>query len=163
MVLPEYYFPTRAVMNIMASKFKYNSDDNIITNTDLQYLMPHMHTQLLSVIIDTYIYGKITKKIKNSTAIYLQSDASVYRTHVDKIYTLAKLIDTFGNVSIIFLSRRSFECGDREIFNTIIKSMENLLESNVINLIMKEVSSFVTGGIYVNTGHFVFIEYISRL
>ena len=150
-------------MNIMASKFKYNSDDNIITNTDLQYLMPHMHTQLLSVIIDTYIYGNITKKIKNSTAISLQSDVSVYRTHVDNTYTLAKLIDKFGNVSIIFLSRRSFECGDREIFNTIIKSMENLLESNVINLIMKEVSSFVTGGIYVNIGYFVFIEYISRL
>ena len=37
LVLPEYSFPARAVVNNMASKFKYNSDDNIITNTDLQY------------------------------------------------------------------------------------------------------------------------------
>ena len=53
LVLPEYSFPNRAVVNIMASNFKYNSDDNIITNTNLQYLMPHMHKELLSVIIDT--------------------------------------------------------------------------------------------------------------
>ena len=41
LVLPEYSFLDRAVVNIMISKFKYNSDDNIITNTDLQYL-PHI-------------------------------------------------------------------------------------------------------------------------
>ena len=38
LVLSEYYFPARAVVNMMASQFKYNSGDNIITNTDLQYL-----------------------------------------------------------------------------------------------------------------------------
>ena len=38
--LPEYSFTARAVVNNMASKFKYNSDDNIITNTDLQYMTP---------------------------------------------------------------------------------------------------------------------------
>ena len=41
----------------------------------------------------------------------------------------------------------------RGIFNTIIKSMENLLGSNVTSLIMKEVSSLVTDGTSVNTGH----------
>ena len=39
------------------------------------------------------------------------------------------------------------------IFNTMIKSMENLIGSNVTNLIMKEVSSLVTYGTSVNTGH----------
>ena len=39
--LPEYSFPARAIVNMMASKFKYNSDDNIIKNTDLQYLTAH--------------------------------------------------------------------------------------------------------------------------
>ena len=39
LVLPEYYFPARAVVNMMESKFKYNSGDYIITNTDLQYLI----------------------------------------------------------------------------------------------------------------------------
>ena len=111
MVLPEYSFPTRAVVNIMASKFKYNFDDNIIRNT-----------------------------------------YSVYMKYVDKIYTLAKLID--GNESFIFLYLgEPMERGSRGIFNTLIKSMENLLESNVINLIMKEISSLVTGDTYVNTGH----------
>ena len=38
LVLPEYSFTDRAVVNMMESTFKYNSDDNIITNTDLQYL-----------------------------------------------------------------------------------------------------------------------------
>ena len=81
LVLPEYSFPTRAVVNIMASKFKYNSDDNIITNTD-----------------------------------------SVYRKHIDKIYTLAKLIDRVGNESFIFLYLgEPMERGYRGIFNTIIK------------------------------------------
>ena len=46
LVLPEYSFPTRAVINMMASKFEYNSDDNIITNTDFQYL-PHTHKEFL--------------------------------------------------------------------------------------------------------------------
>ena len=64
LVLHEYSFPTRAVVNIMASKFKYNSDDNIITNTDLQYLIPHMNTELLSVIIDTYLETLQTKNQK---------------------------------------------------------------------------------------------------
>ena len=36
LVLPEYSFPARSVVNMIASKFKYNSDDNSITNTDLQ-------------------------------------------------------------------------------------------------------------------------------
>ena len=35
----------------------------------------------------------------------------------------------------------------------MIKSMENLLRSNVTNVIMKEVSSLVTCGTSVNTGH----------
>ena len=102
MVLPEYSFPTRAVVNIMASNFKYNSDDNIITNTNLQYLTPHMHKELLSVIIDAY-KETLQKKIKNATAISLRSDGNVYRTHVDNIYTLAKLIDKVGNKSFIFV------------------------------------------------------------
>ena len=38
LVLSEYSLHARAVVNMMASKYKYNSDDNIITNTDLQYL-----------------------------------------------------------------------------------------------------------------------------
>ena len=140
----------------MTSNFKYNSDDNIITNTNLQYLMPHMHKELLSVIIDTYM-ETLQKKIKNATAISLRSDVSVYRTHIDNIYTLAKLrnvIDKVGNKSFIFVCiGEPLECGARGIFKTIINSMENLLESNVINLIMKEVSSLVTGGTSVNTGH----------
>ena len=52
LILPEYSFPARAVVNMMASKFKYNSDDNIIMNTDLQYMI---HKELLSIIRDTYI------------------------------------------------------------------------------------------------------------
>ena len=41
LVLHEYSFPARAVVNMMESTFKYISDDNIITNTYLQYMMPH--------------------------------------------------------------------------------------------------------------------------
>ena len=44
LVSPVYSFPARVVVNMMAYKFKYNSDHNIITNTDLQYLTPHTHT-----------------------------------------------------------------------------------------------------------------------
>ena len=42
---------------MMASTFNYNSDDNIITITDLQYLT-NTHKELLSII---YMYGNITK------------------------------------------------------------------------------------------------------
>ena len=52
LILPEYYFPARSVVNMMESKFKYNSDDNIIINTDLQYLI---HKELLSIIRYTYM------------------------------------------------------------------------------------------------------------
>ena len=38
LVLSEYYFHSRAVVNMMVYKLKYNSDDNIITNTDLKYI-----------------------------------------------------------------------------------------------------------------------------
>ena len=69
-------------------------------------------------------------KIKNSTAISLRSDGippnySLDRTHVDKIYTLAKLIDKDGNESLIFVGvGEPLERGARGI-NTMIKSMEN--------------------------------------
>ena len=53
LILPKYSFPARAVVNLMAYKFKYNSDDNIIMNTDLQYLI---YKELLSIIRDTYMY-----------------------------------------------------------------------------------------------------------
>ena len=46
LILPEYSFPARAVVNKMASTFKYNSDDNIITNTDLQYIKVYLFTIL---------------------------------------------------------------------------------------------------------------------
>ena len=45
LVLPEYSFPARAVVNMLASIFKYNYDDTIITNTDLL-----THKELLSII-----------------------------------------------------------------------------------------------------------------
>ena len=78
---------------MMASKFKYNSDDNIITNTDLQYMMPHAHNELLPIIIDTYM-ETLQQTIKNATIVSLRSDGSVDRIHVDNLYTFAKLIDT---------------------------------------------------------------------
>ena len=65
-----------------------------------------------------------------------------------------KLIDKVGTESLIFLGLGvPLEHEARGIFNTMITSMENLLGSNVTNLIMKEVSSLVTDGTYVNTGH----------
>ena len=66
---------------------------------------------------------------------------------------MRNVIDKVGNKSFIFVCiGEPSECGARGIFKTIINSMENLLESNVINLIMKEVSSLVTGT-SVNKGH----------
>ena len=64
----------------------------------------------------------------------LRSDGSVDRIHVDKIYTLAKVIDQVGNELLILLGLgESFERGVRGIFNTIIKSIENIFGSNVTN------------------------------
>ena len=72
LVLPEYFFSAREVVNMMASKFKYNSDNNIITNTDLQYMTPHTQKELLFIIIDTYM-ETLQTKIKNSIGISLRS------------------------------------------------------------------------------------------
>ena len=44
----------------------------------------------------------LQKKSKNLLQ-YLLVQMLVYRTHVDKIYTLAKLIDKVRNESLIFL------------------------------------------------------------
>ena len=63
LVLPEYYFSARSVVNMMVSTIKYNSDDNSITSTGLQYLMPHTHKELLSITIDTYM-DKLQKNQK---------------------------------------------------------------------------------------------------
>ena len=63
LVLPEYSFPAREVVNMMVSKFKYNSDDNIITNTDLQYMIP-LYAYIIIIHYNRYIYGNITKKNK---------------------------------------------------------------------------------------------------
>ena len=93
-------------------------------------------------------------KIKNANSISLRSYGSEDRTNVDMIYTLAKLIDKVGNTSLIFSGvGEPFERGSLGIFNTMIKSMEYHLGSNVKNLMMKDDSSLVTDGTSVNTGH----------
>ena len=88
---------------MMASKLKYNSDDNIFTNTNLHAPYAYRISIHYNRYIPRYIYGNITKQIKNATAISLRSDGNVDRTHVDKIYILAKVIDKVGNESFIFL------------------------------------------------------------
>ena len=81
---------------------------------------------------------------------YLFDQTLVYTGHM----LIIQLIYKVGNESHIFVCLgEPLERGARGIFNKIIKSMENLLESNVINLIMKEVSSLVTDGTSVNTGN----------
>ena len=85
LVLPDYYFPARAVVNMMALKFKYNSDDNIITNTDVQYMTPHTYTTLVSVIINTYM--KILQKKSKMLLQYLFGQTVVYTGHMLIRYT----------------------------------------------------------------------------
>ena len=90
-------------------------------------MMPHTQKELLFIIIDTYM-ETLQKRINKSTGISLRSDGSVDRTHVDKIYTITKLVDKVGNESLIFLGVwELLERWARGIFNTMIKSMENLL------------------------------------
>ena len=64
-------------------------------------------------------------------------------------YTHLKLIDTFGKELLIFIG-----VGEHlESEARLIKLMENLLGNSITNLIMKEVSSLITYGTSVNTGH----------
>ena len=70
----------------------------------------------------------LQKKIKNANSISLRSDGSEDRKNVDKIYTLAKLIDKVGNKSLIFVGvGEPLERGSLGIFNTMIKSIEYIL------------------------------------
>ena len=73
LVLPEYSFPARAVVNMMASTFKYNSDDKIIANTNLQY---QPHKELVSIIIYTYI--ETLQKKSKMLLLYLFGQTVVY-------------------------------------------------------------------------------------
>ena len=50
LVLSEYSFPAITVMDMMESKYKYNSYDTIITNTDLHYLT-YIYTYAYRIII----------------------------------------------------------------------------------------------------------------
>ena len=66
--------------------------------------------------------------------IYIRSDGNLDRTHVYKIYIIAKVIDKVGDELLILLGLgESLERGAHGIFNTMIKSIENLLGSNITN------------------------------
>lgn len=90
------FFPMRAVTARKALSFSFNvPSQEARIDTNLQYVTPHSHLELLKCIVDSDRQA-LSQKIHDTIAISLRCDDSVDRTQVDKIYVVAKVITKVG-------------------------------------------------------------------
>lgn len=85
--LTAHSWPARYVCGEASSSYKpENASTSIIPkHTNLQYVNPHGHFELMKTIVQSH-REEFMKKINEAWAVSLRVDGSIDFTHVDKIY-----------------------------------------------------------------------------
>lgn len=154
LTLSAYSWPSRALSSEFGRSFDFNdptANKEAMIKTNLQYLNPKMHAEILDSIIasDSEL---VKRKIEESIAMSLRVDGSVDRMNIDKIYILAKLVNREGNLETIFIGvgqqKERYAAGLYEAIKTTINNIVPGLYDTVLN----KMSSLVTDGASINTG-----------
>lgn len=153
LTLSAHSWPSRVVSAEVASSFTFNvsaATSSTPLPINLQYVTPAAHLEFLECIVESDAQT-IREKLESSLALSLRVDGSVDRTNIDKIYMLAKIVNSRGVQETIFLGigdqtergatgmLDAMKCGLNETFSEY-------------EWIFKLISSLVTDGASVNTG-----------
>lgn len=147
-------WPGRFVTN--AASFAYNASNEtqptIPENIPMQYVNKPGHRCLLTTIVNSHI-GDFMKKINESWAVSLRVDGSVDSTQIDKIYVMAKVINSNGFLELLFIGiAEQKERKALGLMKATMNAIETVIGTDNRANFLKNVSSICTDGTNVNTG-----------
>jgi len=126
---------------------------NNIDDSELQYLTPHTHRDLLKCIVETNQSSFVENNHNNSLALSLRCDGSVDQTRIDKMYLLMKSITLEGEEKLYFLgAEEPIERGAKGMCDALKTACVKRLGNEYLNNILKKTSSLVTDGGSSNVG-----------
>lgn len=154
--LSAWSWPSRYVANEVANSFNFNCSEQqtsiIPPKLNLKYINPPSHLEILNCIVASD-QNNFKEKIKNSIAISIRADGSVDRTQIDKIYVMAKIVNSDGSIETVILGiAEQSERGALGLFNAVLSAIKVNLDTDGLEIVLKKVSSICTDGTNVNTG-----------
>lgn len=156
LTLSAWNWPLRYVASEASHAFSIENGNRstIPKNLSLQYINPRAHLELMSCIVEADISAMKTK-IDKCLALSLRIDGSIDRTHIDKIYVLAKVVTSSGATELLFFGvKDQVERFAEGLLKTALGAMEDQFGREfVYDVILKKVSSICTDGTNVNSGN----------
>lgn len=151
--LSAWSWPSREVAHMLGTIAEQSGLTDVsssdIPNTNLQYINPQMHNELLGCIVEAD-KENVKKKVLNSLAISLRADGSVDRTQIDNVHVMAKIVTAEGCENNIFLGFKEPESRGADGYCTALKdAVEFIVEWKEI---FPKVTSIVTDGASINVG-----------
>lgn len=155
LTLTAWNWPARYVASVASNAFSIENENATIipSNVNRQYVNPKSHLALMSCIVESDV-NSLKTKIDSCLALSLRVDGSIDRTHIDKIYVLAKIVTSVGNTELIFMGmKEQVERYAIGLLNTALGAMEDRFGHDFLyDVILKKVSSICTDGPNVNSG-----------
>lgn len=155
LTLSAWNWPLRYVASEASHAFSIENanQSTIPKNLNLQYINPKAHLEMMFCIVESDI-SALKVKIDRCLALSLRMDGSVDRTHIDKIYVLAKIVTSSGVSELLFFGvKEQVERYANGLLETALGAMEDQFGHDfVYDVILKKVSSICTDGTNVNSG-----------
>lgn len=155
LTLAAWNWPARYVTSEASNAFSITNENmtTIPSNVNLQYVNNKSHLKLMSCIVESD-FDTLKSKIERCLSISLRVDGSIDKTHIDKIYVLAKIVTETGDSQLIFLGvSQQMERKASGLFDAALSAIQNQFGLDFLNnVILKKTSSICTDGANVNIG-----------
>jgi hypothetical protein len=121
----------------------------VIKESDLQYIIPTTHNELLNSIVETD-KPLLMNILKTALTISLRVDSSVDRTQIDNIHVLTKIITKNGDSELVFIGfKKPIQKGAIGYYEVIKSLIQELMPFEDFLSIL---SLIATDGANVNIG-----------
>lgn len=146
--LSAWSWPSREVAFQLATEFK--ATGTLQGNTDLLYLNPHHHADLLNCIVKSDLV-RFESCISSALAISLRIDGSVDRMQKHNVYVLIHIVTNIGELKTYFLGF-DIPVGNSALSYQIVTKQ---IATNILpwDRLLSMTTSLVTDGEIKNTGY----------
>lgn len=154
LTLSAFSWPSREVSNQIGQAFDVNNPEQNAADVEkinLQYLNPTAHREIPECITEVES-DVVRNKIENCISLSLRVDGSVDRCNLDKIYTIAKIVNVDGELENIFVGVGIQKTRKAEGLLLAVKTTINSNGDNLFPTCLKKMSSIVTDGASINKG-----------
>jgi len=151
--LSAWSFPSRWVASVVGERLELN-DKHVQfapTKSDLQYINPYWHHELLMTIAEAD-RKTFSTRLSNIIALSLRVDGAVDKQQIDNKHVMAKYITTSGEPKTVYLGfSQSEETGSSGLFGAVKEAVSKC--GVPWEDVFCKVTSIVTDGESANTGH----------